>query len=796
MKKRFLSLIIALAMMVGVFTPLIASAADETTKTVTLHKILMDKTTFGKFTEGTTGKDGTEYDGNKITNVKDFFAGKEAKEGSAKEIAGVFFAWQVKGKEFVYKTNSEGILVDKNNQVIEANIKDYDKLTTDELKAKAVVDHEQYIKGKLVDGVMTPDLDSNDAIQFTNDLKEAFGAKTGDEGVKFNTDKLKGTFLIQEIHEKSTYVDKDGKTLTDTKAVPVEITLPLVNEKGTVQDAHVYPKNTEEKPETHKDFTKEFTTEQPNGRTEDAKENAAAEPHNVGDVIDYTVTTKVPAKTKWKTAFWDDKMTEGLTFVTRKEAKNAIKETDKLYKKGLTVKYDGKEMDTKWYELDETENGFTLKLTDKGLEEIAKATEVKEIRLDYHAVLNEKAVVAIPESNDVTFHYGNNDNHGNTPVPNKPNDDGEMNVTKTWADGVPAAGEWAEFTLYNAQTGKKVGTVKFTTDANGTTTTYTPNDDYKATGSEKPQGPSKKTDGTANDKTTWKFTWTGLDKDIQYKVVEKNNMNETATYGKGANGEITITNNKWNNPEPINPNEPKVVTYGAKFVKTDTEGKRLQGAEFVVKNSENKFLTGTAVNRSDYKKAQDAFITAINAYNEKIKNGAISDKNKVTIDSKEYSSDADAKAAIKALETRRDMLWSATLKDMNGFTATEKNANGVLKLTSNELGQFEIAGLAPGKYTLVETKAPADFVDAEKATLEFEFEIKADGTISSTKMNPIDFGIKDDDTKNDNAKQVINKKVTIPQTGGIGTIIFTAIGLAIMASAVIAIKKRQATEAR
>ncbi|MDU1878261.1 MAG: LPXTG cell wall anchor domain-containing protein [Finegoldia magna] len=36
----------------------------------------------------------------------------------------------------------------------------------------------------------------------------------------------------------------------------------------------------------------------------------------------------------------------------------------------------------------------------------------------------------------------------------------------------------------------------------------------------------------------------------------------------------------------------------------------------------------------------------------------------------------------------------------------------------------------------------------------------------------------------------------MPQTGGIGTIIFTAIGLAIMASAIIAIKKRQATEAR
>ena len=44
--------------------------------------------------------------------------------------------------------------------------------------------------------------------------------------------------------------------------------------------------------------------------------------------------------------------------------------------------------------------------------------------------------------------------------------------------------------------------------------------------------------------------------------------------------------------------------------------------------------------------------------------------------------------------------------------------------------------------------------------------------------------------------KVGNRNLTIPQTGGIGTVIFTAIGLAIMASAIIAIKKRQATEAR
>lgn len=39
------------------------------------------------------------------------------------------------------------------------------------------------------------------------------------------------------------------------------------------------------------------------------------------------------------------------------------------------------------------------------------------------------------------------------------------------------------------------------------------------------------------------------------------------------------------------------------------------------------------------------------------------------------------------------------------------------------------------------------------------------------------------------ATQVVNKKVTIPQTGGIGTFIFIAAGLALMGGALFALKK-------
>lgn len=694
MKKRFLSLIIALAMMVGVFTPLLTSAADEKTETVTLHKLMMDKATLDAWDSTQVEKDG--YNGTQnLDQLKalNSLAGKDIKE-----IPNVYFTLK-----------------------FAADYKDATKA------------------GKYVKADTADKLKPVEPLEATDNIDEAVGGLTTPNGLEFKTSALEGNFEMDEIHEKSTYKGEKGETLTDMKAVPVKITLPLVNDSGVVKNAHVYPKNTEEKPDTYKDFTKEFTKEQPNGRTDDKKNEAAAEPHNVGDIIDYTVTTKVPANTKWKTAFWDDKMTEGLTFIQRKD--NADK--------GITVKYDGKEMDATWYELSENENGFTLKLTDKGLEEIAKATEVKEIRLDYHATVNEKAVVAIPESNDVSFHYGNHKDHGTTPVPNKPNDKGELTVTKNWDTGV--AKKDVKFTLYNAQTGKVV----------------------TADNVEAVDGYTFENPVTIKTSETMTYTWKGLNKNIEYKVEEEYN-GYSAEYTKGEAGQITVKNYNDENPKPINPTEPKVITYGAKFVKTDVEGKRLPGAEFVIRNNDKKFLTGTAADRTAYETAQKAYEEAIKAYN--------------ALEAAKQTKEERAK--IAKLEKARDDAWNATLKDMTQWNGATKDDTNNIKLKSNELGQFEIAGLAPGKYTLVEVKSPEGY--ALPTNAEFEFEIKSDGT--QTVMN-IDFGVKDDDLA-DNARQLVNKKVSIPQTGGIGTVIFTAIGLSIMASAIIAIKKRQAAEAR
>lgn len=107
---------------------------------------------------------------------------------------------------------------------------------------------------------------------------------------------------------------------------------------------------------------------------------------------------------------------------------------------------------------------------------------------------------------------------------------------------------------------------------------------------------------------------------------------------------------------------------------------------------------------------------------------------------------------------------------------------------------MEITGLDFGTYNLHEIVAPKGYAipaDGQK----FEFTVNANSYNKLT-LEGKNSTIDSTTTDKTQAQRLVNKKVTIPQTGGIGTIIFTAIGLAIMASAVIAIKKRQATEAR
>ena len=723
-KFKFLTVLLALVMTLSAFAPFSARAeeekkeekTEETTKTVTLHKILMDKKAFSNFTAGTTGKDGKEYDGNEITDIKGFFA-----DTKAEEIGGVYFVLKDKDGNYIKAKTAE-------------DFNDEEKLYSEEQKAELLK------KFKL-----TPKFDENGNVVTTTEIDEAVGGLTTDNGLVFYTEGLKGEFKIDEIHDKSTYkgtttiTDKNGKTtevntqLTDMKAVPVNITLPLVNNNGVVVNAHVYPKNTEDIPKIDKNFAEDSDLTKAEDGTpvnkganyenyEMEKDTANAK---VGLEVKYQVKTEIPAKSHLQEAHWDDRMTEGLTFK----------------QDSLKIKVDGTELNPEDYELDVREDGFDLRLTEKGLEKVNGKDAAVTVELKYSAIVNEKAKVDIPDSNDVTFHYGHKKSNGNTPVPTNPKD-GKIKVVKSWADGVADADKIElSVQLYNANTGKKVGEVQ-----------------------------------KLNEDNNWSYEWTGLDEKYQYKVVEIYSGFE-AEYNVGEVGTITIKNHKSDNPKPLNPTEPKVVTGGKKFVKTNQDGnERLAGAEFYVKNEKNEYLVAAKKDASKVTAAKKALDEAVKAYNN------------LTAEEQEGTKGEELKNTIN---TAQEAYNKAFKENAIKYTWGDKGDANVVVLTSDAEGRFEIAGLEYGSYKLEEKTPPAGFA---KLNGDVEFVVKKDSYNGQPEgVNHKHIGY-NSDTDTIKGQQIENKKVSIPQTGGIGTVIFTVVGVMLMVGAAFALKRRKEDE--
>ena len=689
MKKRFLSLIIALAMMVGVFTPLITNAAEATeTKSVTVHKILLTKAALDKHDKK------KKYDGNQIQDIKDFFG-----DTNAKEIDGVYFKLQ-----------------------------------------------------KLNDGVADADIDVTKDAQWT-DVAGKDGKTAGGAGLKLDTTGLKGTYRIVEDLEKSTYKGADGELLAASKAVPTLLTLPIVNDKGIVEDAHVYPKNTQEKPEIDKNFAANndlgtVKDEQGNQKSGAAYENYQKEKATVtadlGKKIPYEVKTKIKQDSHYKKLVWNDNMTKGLTYqkdlaVTSDQmtGENALKADD--------------------YFVTETDRGFTLVFKESGLtkvENAAKTADV-EIKLTYSAKINGEAVVDKPELNDIALDYAN-----------KPGKDSEPK----------------EFTP-----GKKEITMKKSWDVTGDQTVTEADKGVTAYFTlQKKNAEGKWEDVKTVEKTekdNFEVKFSDLDENGTYRIVEsvKGYEAEYMQYNP-TTGEIEIKDHKdTDNPERLNPTEPKVQLGGRKFVKTNNEDKgsakleRLAGAEFYVKNAEGKYLVAAKKDAKAVTDAKAELDAAVKAYNE------------LSAEDQKGKKGEDAK---KLINDKQDAYNKAFVANATEYTWGKKDDANVVVLTSDAEGRFEIKGLEYKKgYQLEEKTAPKGFAKLQSPQ---DFEVK-DGSYASTDA---ELQYNKDNADNGYGLQIKNKNVTIPQTGGIGTIIFTAIGLAIMASAIIAIKKRQATEAR
>lgn len=714
MKKRFLSLIMALAMMVGVFTPLLSSAADETEPAkvkVNVHKILISQDALDKHDSN------KKYDPTKGVNVKEFFGDK-----NAKEINDVYFVAIKEG---------------------ETGYADFDKKSKAEQDAiLKQIPAERQGKTKNVNGT--------------------------DGVIQFNLDNP-GNYKIYEVKHKSTYKGPNGEVLTGMKAIPVDLKLPdhARTEAGVQGEIHVYPKNSEKKVQFDKNFAKKNGLEaitDPNtlkdvGAVMDNynKEKANAKAH-IDKEVPYEAKAELPKGSVFTHLDLADSMDKGLLY-----------DADKGVKVTVTPALDQALVAGTDYTVETVGNGFKVHFNQSGLDKLNKAAEKNDLSIEftYSAKVTADAIVDKPMDNHATFTY----NH----EPPKPSSDkltpvdDKINVKKTWADGTAPTDIIVKYVLLDENdmpiadvTFKNATTVDETDLGNGIT--------FEKTGN-------------------YAGTFKGLEKGKNYKVKELVNGYEPGYTVESDTATVTVKNTK--TPESITPTPPQVTVGGKKFVKTNQDGtKRLAGAEFAIQNKNggtdnDKYLKITEKEGTAYAHAEKAYNDAIAAVNAALAKGEISATNKVTIGTEEFATKDAAMVKVEELRVARDKAFT---EGKLSYTWVD-DIKQATKFTSNDKGQFEVKGLEYGNYRAVETKAPAGYALPTNGG-NFTFEI-AKGTY--TGQGTIDYVA--DSAKKD-AMQITNNDVTIPQTGGIGTIIFTAIGLAIMASAIIAIKKRQATEAR
>lgn len=704
MNKRLISLLMAFVMVMGILVmPFSALAAGEQgTKSVAVHKMLLTSDNAEKF--GKDGKqvglDGTKYDGKEIQADKmDAYFG-----AGQKEIEGVYFVWQ-KQVDPLVKADDE-----KDDQ-------NWEYVKEDGSKATGVDD--------------------------------AFGMLT-EKNKNFDTSKLPaGKYRILEVKEKSTYKGADGKTLTGMYAVPVYLTLPMVNEEGVVENAHVYPKNTEDAPKIDKNFKNTVKDAKDTDiNLDDNQRTKDTVGRKVGDTLDYQVETKVPKQADYKFLKWTDAMSDGLTY-----NKGTLQVTSDQMT-GENALADGD------YTVVEDSRGYTVNFTEAGLKKIAAAAKTQEvtIRFEYSATLNGKAVVEKPETNDVALDYGHKTRPESKPKEGQPKDK-KISVEKSWES--------------------KVGD-QIVTDADKTAVVvYTLYEKDGDTLKEVDSVTKRYNDQDAAN--SFNHTFTGLDDNKTYVVKERVSGYEPE-YLSFENGVVSIKNEKDNdNPKPLNPSEPKVVTYGKRFVKVDGQEKRLAGAEFLVKSADGKYLAYKA----DTEIAKDKAVVAakkaeldakVEAYNNL---GA------------EKQNGAEGTAAIEAVRVAQEAYDKAAKEAAVQYElVADKAGANLVRLISDADGKFEVTGLSAGEWYLEETKAPEGFA---KLQADVKFNVGAGSYAGTAQEFKYEKDVQAGETQHYGQK-VENKKVTIPQTGGIGTAIFAVAGIALMAGAVIAMKKNRVEE--
>lgn len=247
-------------------------------------------------------------------------------------------------------------------------------------------------------------------------------------------------------------------------------------------------------------------------------------------------------------------------------------------------------------------------------------------------------------------------------------------------------------------------------------------------------------------------------------------INEDAIMGQDIENDVTLKfintpdGNKEKEEHPAE--KPKVNTGGKKFKKVikDTETP-LEDAVFTIKHQKD----GTEP--TDYKTLEDLKWTEdlIKANEEAIKAGkfATKDENK---DIYTATSASNLPQKNQTIYLRSDKNGEFEIKGLEYSVYTPQEWNGQKLVDMTQVKNY---------YALKEVKAPADYAlieEPQKFTIAANTYYKDPTATELVAANP---------------DKIENKKLTIPQTGGMGTVLFTIVGISLMAGAVIAMKRNR-----
>ena len=204
---------------------------------------------------------------------------------------------------------------------------------------------------------------------------------------------------------------------------------------------------------------------------------------------------------------------------------------------------------------------------------------------------------------------------------------------------------------------------------------------------------------------------------------------------------------------------------------------------------ESKPTSTTTENQDEDNKAEEGYLEALNEANEilAVTEGERTEEQRNRLNT--LQSEVGTQGTLLQLAKVRE----GALKKTNSRWNWVESENEVYRFITNEKGQFEVKGLTYlNDYKAIEVKAPERYVLANNEdgrTYKFN--------VNERSYDSEESGVKYDSEKDqsNNAKRIDNQKVTIPQTGGIGSLIFVVAGLALMAVAFVAMKRRNSYEA-